>query len=243
MRTVILLLLVGMLDASVVSACGKSAPTTVATPSSATASATTPSPATHSSATASSATPSAATPSPATPSTATAVNYSVDAGHSWLGFTATQSGGDVDGRFEKFTAKIAFADADLRGSRFDVEVDTQSVNTQDDDRDSALRGEDLFSVAKYPKAHFVTTGFARKSAGQYEATGKLTIRDVTRDIRLPFTFQATTEGGKPIAWLKGGVSVNRLEYGVGQGDWKDTSTVANEVKVKFELRLLPPARQ
>ena len=134
-------------------------------------------------------TPAAAPAKPA----AGAATYAVDPAKSWLGFTAKQSGGDVDGRFEKFTAQISFADANLAASHFDVEVQTQSINTQDDDR----------------------------------------------EIRLPFTFQSAQEGGKPVAWLKGGVTLNRLDYGVGQGEWKDTSTVANEVRVKFELRLLP----
>lgn len=168
-----------------------------------------------------------------------ATSYTVDMGKSSLGFTATQSGGDVDGRFEKFDARIVFADADLDGSSFKVEVDTGSVNTQDDDRDTLLRGEDLFDASKYPKARFVTTGFTRKSPGNYEAQGKLTIRDVTRDIRLPFTFTTAQEGGQTVGWLKGGVTLKRLDFGVGQGDWKDTSEVANEVKVKFSLRLLP----
>jgi polyisoprenoid-binding protein YceI len=168
-----------------------------------------------------------------------ATSYTVDMAKSSLGFTANQSGGDVDGRFGKFDARIVFADADLEGSSFNVEVDTGSVNTQDDDRDTALRSEDLFSVAKYPKAHFVTSGFTRKSPGNYEARGKLTLRDVTRDIRLPFTFTTTQEGGQSVGWLKGGVTLKRLDFGIGQGDWKDTSEVADEVKVKFSLRLLP----
>ena len=168
-----------------------------------------------------------------------ATSYTMDASKSSLGFTANQSGGDFDGQFEKLTARIVFADADLAGSSFSVEVETGSVNTHDDDRDTALRGEDLFHVSKYRQARFVTTGFTRKAPGTYEALGKLTIRDVTRDIRVPFTFSTTTESGQTVAWLKGGVTLDRLDYGVGQGDWKDTTWVANEVKVKFSLRLLP----
>src|SRR5215510_3602891 len=60
---------------------------------------------------------------PAKPA-AGAQTYAVDPAKSWLGFTAKQSGGDVDGRFEKFTAQISFADADLARSRFDVSVQT-----------------------------------------------------------------------------------------------------------------------
>jgi polyisoprenoid-binding protein YceI len=168
-----------------------------------------------------------------------ATTYAVDNGHSHLGFTANQSGGDFEGQFDKFTAQIAFADNDLAGSHFDVEVDTGSVSTGDDERDTALRSADLFDVERYPKAHFVSTRFTRKAAGQYEAAGKLTIRDVTRDIVVPFSFANGNESGKAVATLKGGITLNRLDYGVGQGDWKDTTLVGNEVRVKFDLRLTP----
>ena len=170
-----------------------------------------------------------------------ATTYAVDNGHSHLGFIANQSGGDFEGQFDRFTAQIAFAENDLAGSHFDVQVDTASVSTGDDERDSALRSSDLFDVEHYPRAHFVSTRFTRKAAGQYEAAGKLTIRDVTRDVVVPFSFASGNEGGKPVATLKGGVTLNRLDYGVGQGDWQDTTMVANEVRVKFDLRLTPAA--
>lgn len=172
---------------------------------------------------------------------AAATSYNVDPARSTLGFTATQTGGEFDGRFGKFHAQIVFADSDLAASRFDVEVDTASIDTQDDERDTALRGPDLFSVEKFPTAHFVSSGFTRKAPGQYEVVGKLTIRDVTREIRVPFTFQVAQEGGKPVAWLKGDTQLKRLDYGVGQGEWKDTTWVGDEVKVKFALRLIPAA--
>lgn len=94
-----------------------------------------------------------------------ATSYSVDAAKSSLAFTASQTGADFDGQFRKFTAEIRFSPDDLANSSFDVRVDTKSVDTQDDERDTALRSPDLFSVDKYPQAHFVSTGFTRKAAG------------------------------------------------------------------------------
>lgn len=171
-----------------------------------------------------------------------ATTYTTDASRSTLGFTTMQSGADVDGRFATFRATIVFSDADLAASRFDVEVDTKSVDTGDDDRDAALRSEDLFSVEKYPKAHFVATSFTRRKAGEYEATGKLTVRDVTRQVHIHFTFESVREGEQSVAWLKGEAPlIKRLDFGVGQGEWQDTSVVANEVTVEFALRLIPSA--
>lgn len=160
--------------------------------------------------------------------------YVVDEAMSTLNFTATQTGAAVEGQFKKFTATIVFADANLAQSKFDVTIDVKSIDTGEDDRDDTLRGSDLFAANKFPTAKFVTTSFTKKSNGQYEALGKLTIRDVTKDVRLPFTF---TKGAAE-SLLKGGLTLNRLDYGVGQGEWKDTAYVANEVKVSFSLKLI-----
>ena len=139
----------------------------------------------------------------------------------------------VRGKFEKFTADIKFDPKDLASSRFDVKIDTASVNTRDGERDSTLKGADLFSVKQYPSAQYVAEKFTDKGKGQYTAAGKLTLRNVTKDVPIEFTFEQKDMG----AGLKGSASIKRLDFGVGQGDWKDTETVANEVKVKFALLL------
>jgi polyisoprenoid-binding protein YceI len=175
------------------------------------------------------------------PCALTATPYTMDAAHSTLGFTAIQTDGEFAGHFKDFKADIVFADDDLTHSRFDVVVMVKSVDTGQDNRDDMLRGPDLFAVNKFPTSHFVTVSFTRKALGQYEAAGKLTIRDVTRDIRLPFTFKSNKTASGTESWLKGALMLKRLDYGVGQGEWKDTNTVANEVKVKFTLRLLSAA--
>jgi polyisoprenoid-binding protein YceI len=93
-------------------------------------------------------------------------------------------------------------------------------------RDSTLKGADLFSVKQYPNARYVAEKFTDKGKGQYVATGKLTLRNVSKDVPIDFTFEEKDTG----AWLKGSASIKRLDFGVGQGDWKDTEAVANEVK-------------
>jgi cytochrome b561/polyisoprenoid-binding protein YceI len=174
-------------------------------------------------------------PGPASAATA----YAVDPAASKLGFVVTQSEGDVIGQFGKFQASIAFAPEDLPGSRFDVTVDTTSVDTGDDERDTAIKDVDLLDVAKHPAARFVSTSFRHKGGNQYEATGKLTLRGVTRDIRLPFTWQPAQQAGRKAAHLEGETTVNRLDFGVGQGDWKETDLVGNAVKVRYSLTLTP----
>jgi len=70
--------------------------------------------------------------------------------------------------------------------------------------------------------------------------GKLTIRDASRDVKIPLTFKTATEGGKQVGTMTGEVIIKRLDYGVGQGEWKSTEWVDNEVTVKFSLKLAAP---
>ena len=112
-----------------------------------------------------------------------------------------------------------------------------SLDTGDKDRDDTLRGADLFSVAKFPQAHFSAAQIVKTATG-FEASGKLTIRGVTRDTRVPFTFRTASEAGAPVGYLSGKVTIRRLDFGVGQGDWKATDQVGNDVTVSFALRLI-----
>jgi len=164
-----------------------------------------------------------------------AAAWRTDAADSQLVFRAMQAGAEFEGRFKRFTPEIRFDPADLAGSRFLVEIDTRSADTQDGDRDAALASGDFFATDRWPTARFETTAFAAKGAGKFEARGRLTIRDVTRDVLLPFTFTPAADGQH--ATLAGGTTIRRLDFGVGQGEWTDTTWVGNEVKIRFELRL------
>jgi polyisoprenoid-binding protein YceI len=112
-----------------------------------------------------------------------------------------------------------------------------SVDTGDQERDDTLRGDDLFAVTKFPQAHFSATRI-NKTASGFEAVGKLTIRGVTHDLTVPFTFRTATENGTAVGYMEGRTSIKRLDYGVGQGDWKATDQLANDVAVAFTLRLV-----
>ncbi len=163
--------------------------------------------------------------------------YVLDPAKSSLEFSFTQAGARNNGKFTRFPVSFTFAPEAASG-RLEVAIEVGSLDTGDKDRDDTLRGADLFAVAKFPKAQFLATQFAKTATG-YEAIGKLTIRDVTREARVPFTFRTATEGGAGVAYMVGKTSLKRLDFGVGQGDWKDTSQVGNDVAVSFNLRLVP----
>ena len=162
--------------------------------------------------------------------------YTLDAAKSSLQFTFLQAGAPNTGRFPRFAVALDFPGADPAGGRLEVTVEVAALDTGDKDRDDTLKSDDLFAVKKFPQAHFSATQIVKTSAG-YQAAGQLTIRGVTRAASVPFTFREVTEGGAAAAYMAGKTVVRRLDYGVGQGDWKATDQAGNEVTVSFNLRL------
>jgi len=177
----------------------------------------------------------------AAPASAPAVtHYVLDASRSSLEFTFQQAGAQNKGKFTRFAVSFDFSPDNLAAGRLEVTVEIGSLDTGDQERDDTLRGADLFAAAKFPQAHFAASQF-NKTAGGYEAIGKLTIRGVTRDTRVPFTFRTADEHGVAVGYMSGKTSIRRLDFGVGQGEWKATDQVGNEVGVSFALRLTPTA--
>jgi polyisoprenoid-binding protein YceI len=165
-------------------------------------------------------------------------SYALDPAKSTLAFAFVQAGGHNQGRFPKFAVNFAFADDNLAASHLEVTVDIAALDSGDKERDDTLREADLFNVAKFPQARFSATQISKTAAGAYEASGSLLIRGVTRALRVPFTLKSATEQGKPVLYMTGKTLIKRLDFGVGQGDWKSTEWVDNEVMVTFNLRLI-----
>ena len=169
----------------------------------------------------------------ALPGLAAAADYTVQPAGSTLAFHGNFQGSGFDGHFEKFDAAIAYDAAHLDASKFDVTVDLASAKTGDNDRDTALPGSDFFDVAKFPKAHFVTTAF-HQNGGQVTADGNLTLHGVTKPVSLTVDFKPGTAGA--VLDVKG--TVKRLDFGVGGGDYADTSVIADEVTITAHLNLI-----
>jgi polyisoprenoid-binding protein YceI len=161
-------------------------------------------------------------------------SYAVDPAPSRLEFVGVQAGAEFKATFHKFTAAIDFAPDALANSHFDVQIDLNSVDSMDKDRDKTMRGSDIFDVAHFPTAHYVTRSFTKTAAG-YSAVGALTLHGVTKDVPIDFQFVTSPGGAK----LDGTAKLKRLDFGVGQGDWKSTEWVPDAVKVAFSLVLKP----
>ncbi len=159
-----------------------------------------------------------------TPALAQTVQYD----KSQISTVATVMGGPAEGTFRKFTATIVFDPAKPETGKATIEIDTGSFDIGMDDMNSDTKTPTWFDVAQYPKAVFVSSS-VRKAGGGYEAVGTLTLKGITKDVVVPFTFQnGVFEGLLPI---------KRLDYKIGTGKFERTNTVADEVQIKFRIAL------
>jgi polyisoprenoid-binding protein YceI len=162
--------------------------------------------------------------------------WTVDRSKSRIEFNATQVGKIVTGRIGDWTASIVLDPANLAASRIDVRMNMKSATAGTKDIDDLMLGKDFLDVQRMPEARFVSESVSAASGDKYEARGKLTIRDVTRDVVLPFTLRIGEQ-----ATARGRLGIKRLDYGVGRNEWAATNYVADEITIEFTVVASRPA--
>lgn len=155
----------------------------------------------------------------------------LQAAQSEIAFTSRQMGVPVDGRFKRFDAQLAFDPKKPEAGKVSLNIDLASVSLGAAELETELAKAPWFDVKKTPQASFQSTAIKAAGPGKFEVAGKLAIKGQTRDIVVPITLAQA--GGLTTA--SGGFVLKRLEFKIGDGEWADTSMVANDVQVKFKL--------
>lgn len=157
----------------------------------------------------------------------------LDAARSEMLFVSKQMGVPVEGRFRKFDAQIAFDPKKPEAGKVAFTIDMGSATFGSPEVDVELPKATWFNVPKFPQATFQSSAIKAVGAGKFEVAGKLSIKGSSRDVVVPVAL--TQAGGSTTA--TGAFAIKRLEFKIGEGDWADTSMVANDVQVKFKLNL------
>ena len=150
-----------------------------------------------------------------------------------IAFTSKQMGVPVDGKFRKFDAKVAFDPKKPETANIAFSVDLASVSLGVAETEAEIAKPDWFDTKKFPQAQFQSSGVKATGGGKYEVTGRLTIKGTAQNLVVPVTL--TQSGGNTTA--AGSFVLKRLAFRIGDGDWKDTSMVADDVQVRFKLAL------
>jgi polyisoprenoid-binding protein YceI len=120
---------------------------------------------------------------------------------------------------------------------------TDSITTGHKDRDAALRSSSFFGTKTWPTATFESDRIEADGSGAYEATGRLTIRDVSEQVVLSFTPEVGPDPDDPSrqrATATGDLTISRLAFGVGQGDFASTSQVGDQVDIHVKIDAVRP---
>jgi polyisoprenoid-binding protein YceI len=153
-------------------------------------------------------------------------------------FVSKQMGANVEGRFRKWKANIVFTPKDLARSKADFEIDLASIDLASDESEAEIKRQLWFDTAKYPVAKFVSNAVRNVGGDKYEVAGALTIKGITRDAVVPVALKKDASGNSV---AEGSFTLKRLDYRVGEKEWADTETVANEVLVRVRM-VLPPVQ-
>lgn len=163
--------------------------------------------------------------------------WTIDPMHSFVNFAVKHSGiSFVDGSFKKFDGSITASKADLTDAKISFTADVSSINTSVDMRDNHLKSPDFFDVAKYPTMMFESTSFKKKQNNNYVLNGKLTIKDVTRDVQFSVVYGGSVKDqqGNTKAGFLATTKINRLDYNINYDP--TAAGIAKDVHITLNLQ-------
>ncbi|RZV43988.1 MAG: YceI family protein [Acidimicrobiales bacterium] len=143
----------------------------------------------------------------------------------------SQGGEEFEGRFKNFDASIKFDPEDLQNTNVVVTIDMASVDAGDAERNEALPGKEWFAVKPFPNAVFTSTSIKHTGGNSYEASGELTLKDISRAVDLPFELKIDGD----TAEMSGSTLIDRTDFQVGTGMWKSEDWVAHKVKINVKI--------
>jgi polyisoprenoid-binding protein YceI len=146
-----------------------------------------------------------------------------------VAFTIKNAGLNVSGTFSGFQGDIDFSTNQITKAKINATVQANTIKTGIDARDKHLKKAEYFNIAEYPVITMQSKFFAKAGDNNYRGYFKLTIKGITKDIMIPFTFVET--GNK--ATIKGEFELDRLDYKVGEKSF----VLSNNVKVLIKLNL------
>ncbi|MBV8665354.1 MAG: YceI family protein [Burkholderiaceae bacterium] len=158
-----------------------------------------------------------------------------DPAKSTIGIVFKQENVPVEAKFKKFSAQIDYDAAKPENSKASVDIDVTSFDLGDPEYNGEVMKKAWFNAPQFPKASFISTGMKAGANGRLDVSGKLTIKGRVADVSFPLSVRK--DGNNTV--FDGALPIKRLAYNIGEGEWRDTGTVADEVIIKFHVVALP----
>jgi len=170
-----------------------------------------------------------------------AKEWTLDKAHTSVTFDVKHFFSTVNGNFTEYDGSFYFDPDKLSASKFTFNIPVSSINTNNKKRDADLVSDNFFNAEKYPEIKFVSTKFEKKSATEFIVHGDLTIKDITKNVAIPFEITGQMEHpmrkGTKLIGLSFNTSLNRTDYKVGTGNWATTLVVGDNVDIEINMEL------
>ena len=170
--------------------------------------------------------------------TQTKTQWTVDPVHSEIQFKVKHMViSTVTGQFERFSGSAESEGDDFEGATVTFEVEADSINTRNSDRDAHLKSDDFFNAEKYPKITFKSKSFTKVGDNNYKLVGDLTIRDVVKEVTLDVEYGGMVDNdgyGNVKAGFEVTGKINRKDFGLR---WNGV-TEAGQIIVSDEVKLI-----
>lgn len=174
--------------------------------------------------------------------------WKIDAAHTGINFSVRHMVvSKVRGRFAKYTGALQLEENDFTRSNVQVTIDADSIDTGVTDRDKHLRSPDFLDVASYPDLHFHSRKIVRIDDVRYYVIGDLTIRDVTREVRLEAEYggRAKDPWGNERVGFSAKVAIDRKDFGLKWNQLLEAGgvLVGDQIDIDIELEAVRSAEQ
>lgn len=154
----------------------------------------------------------------------------VNTSASQISFTYNQMGSRMYGTFGKFDATLDFDTDDIDSARTTLHIDLNSIDAGSEDANTELVKPGWFNTEKFPEAVFESRRFTQVAERRYLIDGQLTLKGITREVRVPVELKPDSD----IGIFDGDLVLERDEFGLGAGEWADT-VVSKDIEIKFRV--------
>lgn len=170
--------------------------------------------------------------------------YDIDTGHSHVGFAVKHFGlAKVRGEFQKFDGTVTIAEEPTRSSAR-VEIDADSFNSRDGQRDGHVKSADFLDVEHFPTLSFRSTG-VRADGDEWVVTGELTVKGTTRPVELRTEYEGSLRDpfGMDRIAFSASTEIDREDFGLTWNQALETGglVVGKRVRIDLEVEAVRPA--
>lgn len=157
---------------------------------------------------------------------------SLDTDESRIAFGYSQMGVSMEGGFNNLEAKaFSFDTEQPEAAQVTVEIPLSGVDAGYEEANAELGKSEWLDLAQHPLARFQSTQVEVLGDNRYQVTGLLSIKGKEKEVSVPFEFKE--DGGAGI--FEGSFTLQRADFGIGEGQWADFGIVANDIQVKFHF--------